>query len=123
MTMFIITNNYRLSLIPVIIYIFLPFSFFFDRLALPDNLLSLFGVLSLLFTLLLSKYPRFDLSMILGFILGLSWLTKSPAIYFIVLSSLTFFILAKKIAPPTNGYSIRCAGLGASKFSCISTRN
>lgn len=88
-----IKNNFRIGFISALIYIFLPFSFFFDRMALPDNLLSFFGVLSLLFSLLLAKFRRLDLSLILGIILGLAWLTKSPAIYFICLSFLTFIVL------------------------------
>lgn len=83
-----------LSLIPGLLYLFLPLTFFFDRLALPDGLLSLLGILTLFFTLLLSKFPRLDLSLLLGFTLGLAWITKSPAIYFIVLSFLGFLILA-----------------------------
>ncbi|MFA5828015.1 MAG: hypothetical protein WC841_01450 [Candidatus Shapirobacteria bacterium] len=91
-----INNHFFVSLIPCIIYIFLPFSFFFDRMALPDNLLSFFGILSLFLSLLLSKFRRLDLALLLGFALGLSWLTKSPAIYFIVLSVLTYvFYLSK----------------------------
>lgn len=87
--------NYPIAILSSVVYLFLPFTFFFDRLALPDNLLSLLGILSLLFTFLLAKYPRLDLSMILGVILGLSWLTKSPAIYFIVLAVLTFILYRK----------------------------
>lgn len=82
--------NRRVSIISALLYVFLPFTFFFDRLALPDTLLSLFGLTSLLFAFLLAKYPRLDLSLILGFSLGFAWLTKSPAIYFVVLSFLTF---------------------------------
>ena len=86
-------KNFYPSLLTSSIYCLIPFSFFFDRLALADNLLSFFGLLALLFSFLLAKYPRLDLALILGFILGLSWLTKSPAVYFIVLSILTFFVL------------------------------
>jgi len=84
------------SFLPPLIYLFLPFSFFFDRLATADSLLSFFGILSLYLSLKLAKYPRFDLSMLLGVALGLAWLTKSPAIYFIVLSFLTFIIYNPK---------------------------
>lgn len=84
--LFLISNSF----LPSIIYILLPFTFFFDRLATADNLLSFFGVLSLYLSLSLAKKPRLDLVMILGFVLGLAWLTKSPAVYFIVLSLLTF---------------------------------
>lgn len=85
-------DNFYYGLISSLVYIFLPFSFFFDRLAVPDNTLSMFGVWSLFFALLLAKFKRLDLSLILGMILGLSWLTKSPAIYFIVLSFITYLI-------------------------------
>ncbi len=73
-------------------YLVIPFTFFFDRLALSDGLLSMFGGLSLLFSLLLATNPRLDLSLILGGILGLSWLTKSPAIFFIILAFFTFLV-------------------------------
>ncbi|MDD4785345.1 MAG: hypothetical protein PHH12_02715 [Candidatus Shapirobacteria bacterium] len=83
-------KNFYQSIFTSFIYCLLPFTFFFDRLALADTLLSFFGISALFLSLLLAKYPRLDLSFILGFILGLSWLTKSPAIYFIVLSFFTF---------------------------------
>ncbi len=93
-----IVNNYYLFLFVYSVYCLTPFAFFFDRLALADNLLSFFGALSLLLSILLSKYPSLNLSMFLGISLGLAWITKSPAIYFIVLSLFTFFILnIKKI--------------------------
>lgn len=91
-----LSKNYPLFLFVFLIYSLTPFVFFFDRLALADNLLSFFGVLSLLLSILLSKYPRLDLSILLGFSLGLAWLTKSPAIYFIVLSIFTFIYLNYK---------------------------
>ncbi len=79
-----------LFLFVFLVYCLVPFSFFFDRLALADNLLSFFGVMSLFLSLLLTKYPSLATAILLGFSLGLAWLTKSPAIYFIVLSCATF---------------------------------
>jgi len=90
--LYLISNSF----LPSLIYLFLPFTFFFDRLATADSLLSFFGIFSLYLSLKLAKYPRFDLSMLLGVILGLAWLTKSPAIYFIVLSCLTFIVYDPK---------------------------
>lgn len=87
-----IKDNFYPAIFTSLIYCLIPFTFFFDRLALADTLLSFFGLISLIFSLLLAKYPRLDLAIILGFILGLSWLTKSPAIYFIVLSFTTFLV-------------------------------
>ncbi|MFA6361588.1 MAG: glycosyltransferase family 39 protein, partial [Candidatus Shapirobacteria bacterium] len=91
-----VKENFYFGILAATIYIFLPFSFFFDRLALPDNTLSLFGILSILFSFLLAKFRRLDFALILGLILGLAWLTKSPAIYFIVLSCLTYLVLNLK---------------------------
>ncbi len=82
------------NLIPLIIYIFSPFSFFYDRLATADTLLSAFGVWSLLLTFLLYYFSRFDISIMLGTVLGLAWITKSPAIYFFVLSFGTILFLS-----------------------------
>jgi len=87
-----IRDNFYYGFLSSLIYLFIPFTFFFDRLSVPDNLLSAFGIWSLLFSLLLAKFRRLDLSLILGMILGLAWLTKSPAIYFIALSISTFFV-------------------------------
>lgn len=84
------------SFLPSLIYLFLPFTFFFDRLATADTLLTFFGVTSLYLSLALAKKPRLDLAMILGAVLGFAWLTKSPAIYFVVLSLLTFVVYNPK---------------------------
>jgi len=90
-----IRDNFYPAIFTSLIYVLIPFTFFFDRMALADTLLSFFGVLCLFLVLLLSKFPRLDLSLILGFALGLAWLTKSPAIYFVVLCFFTFLILKK----------------------------
>ncbi len=89
--LFLITDN----IVAPFIYLLLPFSFFFDRLATADTLLSFFGVLSFYLSLRLAKKPSLDLSMLLGVSLGLAWLTKSPAVYFIVLSLVTFVLFRK----------------------------
>ncbi len=82
-----------IGLIACLIYLLLPFTFFFDRLALPDNLLSSLTLLSFPLCLLLTKFPRLDLAIILGSVLGLAWLTKSPAIYYLALSFVTFLFV------------------------------
>lgn len=89
--LFLITNSF----IAPLLYLFVPFAFFFDRLATADTLLSFFGLFSFYLSLKLSEKPAWDKAMLLGAVLGLAWLTKSPAVYFIVLSLFTF-IIAKK---------------------------
>ncbi|MFA6533521.1 MAG: glycosyltransferase family 39 protein, partial [Patescibacteria group bacterium] len=86
-------GNLKSILVAEILYLFLPFTFFFDRLALADNLLSFFGIWSLFLTLLLMQKPRLDVSLILGATLGFAWITKSPAIYFIFLSFASFLFV------------------------------
>jgi len=91
-----IRDNFYYGFLSSLIYLFLPFGFFFDRLAVPDNLLSTLGIWSLFLSLLLAKFRRLDIALILGLTLGLAWLTKSPAIYFVALSIFTFFIFNLK---------------------------
>lgn len=78
----------------LVIFSFNFYLYFYQRLALADALLTSFGLLSLLLAYLLSRYPRLDISLISGVVLGLSWITKSPAIYFFVLFFVTFALLA-----------------------------
>lgn len=91
-----VQSHFSLFILAAVIYLVTPFSFFFDRLALADNLLSFFGVAIFILTLLQARYFRFDLSLIMGILLGLAYLTKSPAIYFFVLSPLSLIFLAGK---------------------------
>ncbi len=88
--------NFPLAVIGAVVYLLLPFTFFFDRLATADTLLSLLGIISMLLSFLLARYPRYDIAMILGVALGISWMTKSPAIFFIILSIITFVLYDKK---------------------------
>src|SRR4030042_1949217 len=67
------------------IYAIVPFTVFFDRMALADSLLSLFGVWIMFLSILLIKFPRLDLAMITGLILGGALITKSPATFFAIL--------------------------------------
>lgn len=87
-----LAKHQKLFIFGLALYIFIPFFFFFDRMALPDGLLSMFGVWSLFFSLLQSKFPRLDISMVLGIVLGLAWITKSPAIIFMTLIFFNFYI-------------------------------
>lgn len=119
-----------LSVITLILYISTPFSFFFDRLATSDNLLSFWGILILFLTILTSKYLRLDLLLILGTILGLSWITKSPTIFFIALLLISELILLRQkrhifffIVPITIGYVIYNLLRLGPQFQQLSLRN
>ncbi len=70
------------------LYLLVPYALFFDRMALVDSLLACFGVWSILLAIVLGREKRLDIAMILGIVLGLAMLTKSPAIFFVVFSPL-----------------------------------
>ncbi len=82
---FLLFKSYRISLSSSLIFAILPFSVFFDRLALADSLLSFFGVWTMVFSILTVRLVRLDTAMIAGFFLGGALLTKSPGIYFALL--------------------------------------
>lgn len=63
-----------------LIYVVTPYTVFFDRMALVDSMLSAFTVWIIYFAILLSEKVRLDLAMILGFLMGGAWLTKTPAL-------------------------------------------
>ncbi|MDD2822937.1 MAG: glycosyltransferase family 39 protein [Candidatus Daviesbacteria bacterium] len=115
-----------------------PFVVFFDRMALVDSMLAAFSIWALNFSLLLIRNPRFDLSMVLGYILGGGMLTKTPGLFNVImlpvafltfiwsaanwqktfLKTLMFFIISAAIAMGV--YNLLRLGVG---FSSLSSRN
>ncbi len=93
-----IFKNQKTSFLACLIYILFPFALVYDRLALYDSLVAMFIVWSLYFEVLLAKYVRLDLALILGMIIGAGMLTKSSAEFALILlpfSLLLFDIKAK----------------------------
>lgn len=90
---YLLFKNKHLSFFSALIYVISPFAFFFDRMALADGLLSLFGIWFLIFAILTVLYQRLDCAMIAGILLGLGLITKSPAIIFAILlpTTILFF--------------------------------
>lgn len=88
--------NRRVGLYAALIVVITPFFVFFDRMALVDSMLSAFTIWGIFLSLLLIKYPRFDLAMLLGYVLGAGFLTKTPAMFNIV--TMPFSILAFNFA-------------------------
>lgn len=83
------------ALIASLLWILSPLSLFFDRMALVDSMLTCFGIWTLLLGIITAETLRLDAALILGFVLGLASLTKSPALFFAALL-LTLVILIKK---------------------------
>ena len=84
----LLTKKTSIFLLGMALYLLVPYTLFFDRMALVDSLLACFGVWSILLAIVLGREKRLDIAMILGIVLGLAMLTKSPAIFFVVFSPL-----------------------------------
>jgi len=67
------------------LYAITPFLVFYDRLAVADGLLTAIGIWIFYLGLLLVKKQRLDVALLLGMVFGAGLLTKSPAIFFIIL--------------------------------------
>lgn len=90
---YVLFKNKIVSLFSLLLYVISPFSFFFDRLALVDSMLTMFGIWTAIFGFLTAKYKRLDLAMITGFFLGFMALTKSPALFIAILLP-TFYLIS-----------------------------
>lgn len=88
----LIFANTRITLFSALLSAISPFTYFFDRTALVDSMLSSLGVWTITAAVFTAKTLRLDASMITGFFLGLALLTKSPAQIFVILLPLPFLI-------------------------------
>ncbi len=69
----------KAAYLSALFYAVTPYTVFFDRMALVDSMLATFTVWSIYFALWLLKSQRLDLSMILGVLMGIALLVKTPA--------------------------------------------
>lgn len=92
----VLLKSYKLAFIASFLYVLSPFTFFFDRMALVDSMLTMFGIWSLTLAILTVKTKRLDLAMITGFLLGFAWLTKSTATLFLALLPFTWLFVRRK---------------------------
>src|SRR6185369_3436756 len=86
-------RNTKIALLVAFLYVLYPFSLVYDRMALYDSLVAMFIIWSLFFEILLIRYMRLDLALILGMIIGGGMLTKTNANFaFILLPFLLIFL-------------------------------
>ncbi len=93
--------NKKVALLVAFLIAITPMSVFFDRLALVDSMLAAVSIWALLLSLLVMKYQRIDLAMVLGYFLGLGMLVKTPGFFNILVvptTVLTFnFVKTKRV--------------------------
>jgi len=94
---FVIFKDLLAASLSMLVYALLPYAVFFDRMALADSMLAMFGIWSMGLSVLFAKTEKFDHAMMLGFAVGGGLLTKSPAIFFYVwmILAVIFFFRAK----------------------------
>ena len=69
----------KAAYLSALFYVVTPYTVFFDRMALVDSMLATFTIWSIYFALWLLKSQRLDLAMILGCLMGIAILVKTPA--------------------------------------------
>ncbi|KKT40301.1 hypothetical protein A3K29_02815 [Candidatus Collierbacteria bacterium RIFOXYB2_FULL_46_14] len=96
---FLLFSNPFIALFSSLIYAIIPFTVFFDRMALADSMLAMFGVWSLVFAVKFTKSLQTEYALYLGFAIGAGLLTKSPAMifYFWAILAVFFSLDQKKI--------------------------
>lgn len=94
----------KAAFLAALFYAVSPFTVFFDRMALVDSMLSMFGIWSFYLAILTAQTLRLDFAMLTGFALGGALLTKSPAMFFILLLPTTAIL---STWPKTKGKKLR----------------
>ncbi|MCL4397657.1 glycosyltransferase family 39 protein [Patescibacteria group bacterium] len=90
-------RNKFISYLSSIFYLLSSFTFFYDRFALADSMLAMWGVWSLGLGVVVLRTLWWRWAVVLGIILGLGWLTKTPAEFFIVLLPILVILKPKSI--------------------------
>jgi 4-amino-4-deoxy-L-arabinose transferase-like glycosyltransferase len=85
-------GNKKVGYLASFLYAVIPFLVFYDRLAVVDGFLTAVGVWVFYLGILLVKTLRLDVSLILGMVLGAGLLTKSTAIFYVILFPFNLFI-------------------------------
>ena len=83
----------KIARFSALLYIILPFTLLYDRLALFDSLLTMFCILTVFLSIKMAKDPRLDLALLNGITIGLGLITKSSAslyVYLLPVSLLLF---------------------------------
>lgn len=93
--------NDKVAKISAILYVILPFTLLYDRLALYDSLLTMLGIYAVLFSIKLAKNLNLDSALLSGSAISLAMITKSSGNFFLYLLpfSLVFFDFKKTKLP------------------------
>lgn len=83
-----------------LLYLITPFSLLYDRIALVDSMLTMWGIWALYFGVKTARLLRLDYAMLTGFVIGAGLLTKSPGVFWQYLYPLNLLFIHKKKSIP-----------------------
>ncbi|OGD88720.1 hypothetical protein A3I53_01235 [Candidatus Curtissbacteria bacterium RIFCSPLOWO2_02_FULL_40_13b] len=88
----------KVAKLSAILYLILPLTLLYDRMALFDSLLTMFGIWGIFFTIKLARKARLDTAILAGFSIGFAMITKSSGVFFLYFLplSLLFFDFSTK---------------------------
>src|SRR3990167_3837892 len=73
----------KVAKIAAVVYLILPFTLLYDKLALFDSLLTMFGIYAVFFTVKMIREPKLDNALLTGFAIGAAMITKSTGNFFL----------------------------------------
>lgn len=89
-------QNKKIGILSSLFYLLSPFTFFYDRFALVDGMLAMFGIWTLALAVFIIRQEKLIYSVLLGLIIGLGLLTKTQAIFFLSIFPLAWLFLSFK---------------------------
>lgn len=89
-------QNKKIGILSSLFYLLSPFTFFYDRFALVDGMLAMFGIWTLALAVLIIRQEKLVYSVLLGLTIGLGLLTKTQAIFFLSVFPLAWLFLSFK---------------------------
>jgi len=92
----LIFKSKTISYLSSLFYVVFPFAVVNDRLALYDSLLALLCTASIYFQVSLVKKTRLTTAFLLGLVMGLGFLTKSSASFFLIFAPLPIIFMKEK---------------------------
>lgn len=91
-------KNKKIAWISSAIYFILPYTLLYDRMALADSMLTMWGIWAMYLSLVLLRTRKLKVAIALGIVYGLGLLTKSPALFYWSLAPLTLLFWRDKDA-------------------------
>ncbi|MDQ3098858.1 MAG: glycosyltransferase family 39 protein [bacterium] len=86
-------KNKKIAWLSALIYLVLPFTLLYDRMMLADAMLTMWGIWSMYLSLILLRTLNLKVAIVLGIVYGLGLLTKSPALFYWVLTPVTLLFI------------------------------